>query len=1080
MGKGRDALFRMLDLGLPEDLPEDDLRALGFGEPARVKEGLARLRARVDIAKTFDLRCADILRAVAHSPDPDQAFAGLERWLDAGGAAVGSSPMDWCEEPFLELFCTLLACTPALSAHLIRFPKRTRPVLKPVLERTVRGGYAWLRQVRAAALAASGHKNRLAALRHARTEAMLQIAALDLLGVSKLPDTVRALSDLADACVETALELCAENLKQRFGALPSDRAAAVRPGLAPPPPFVVLAMGKHGGRELNYSSDIDLIFAFNEGGPTQGTGRSVERAEFFTQLGKEMIAALDQLTDDGRVYRVDMRLRPYGAAGVLACSTRELLEYLQSEGRTWERQAWLKARAVAGDLELGEQALRELEPFVYRRFLTLESIGDIQSLKRQIELNVARRGETRDEVKLGHGGIRDIEFTVQFLQLLHGGEHAAVRGGNTLKALRALRGEALLTHEEAERLEAAYVFLRQVEHRLQIHGDLQTHKLPADAGARRRIAKSLGYSDFGLGISDFGLHSPSKAEEKPESSESPAAEENRKSEIQNPKSAEDRFEAERQKHVARVREIFEKLFANLFREQEGPEGRLSELLLAPQPDLETIAALLPAFGFANAAETARELLALAHERVALTSASRTRKFFASLAPLLLRSLAATGEPDAALKRFSRIASSLGGKAVLYQSLHENPWLLKMISELASWSEYLTEILVANPGLFDEVIDALHTEQSKSQARMEQEIAQIAQGGDVSDTLRAYRAGELLRIGVRDLIHSAPLEQTQAELTALAEALLRAQFANTYKQSCTSRGVVVGESGKPVGFAILGLGKFGGGELNYGSDLDVLYFYGEEGAAPDGLPANPYFSGLAQDLSRAMDTPTAIGRLYQLDARLRPNGNKGPLASSLAAFERYWKDGSLADWERLAFTRARFAAGDAGVGERALHLIRSAVYSPLKSGNLAQEVREMRKRMEETTEGGDLKRGKGGLVDIEFLVQYLQLLHGPAFPPLRQTNTKDALKALLKFKKLRPPEGATLLEAYDFFSRMANRVRIVHGLSANKLPSSKEELQKLALRALYMDAPGKTAGEQLVEDYHRYAAEVRAIFERLVV
>lgn len=1044
MGKGRDALFRMLDLGLPEDLPEDDLRALGFREPAHVKEALARLRSRVDIAKTFDLRCADILRAVARSPDPDQAFAGLERWLDAGGAAVGSSPMDWCEEPFLELLCNLLACTPALSAHLIRFPKRTRPVLKPVLERTVHGGFSWLRQVRAAVLAASGHKNRLAALRHARTEAMLQIAALDLTNVSKLPDTVRALSDLADACVETALEICAESLKPRLGELTSDRAASVRPGLAPPPPFVVIAMGKHGGRELNYSSDIDLIFAFNEGGPTRGTGRSVERAEYFGQLGKEMIAALDQLTDDGRVYRVDMRLRPYGSAGALACSTRELLDYLQSEGRTWERQAWLKARAVAGDLELGEQVLRELEPFVYRRFLTLESIGDIQALKRQIELNVARRGETRDEVKLGHGGIRDIEFTVQFLQLLHGGQHAAVRGGNTLKALRALRGEALLTHEEAERLEAAYVFMRQVEHRLQIHGDLQTHKLPADAGARRRIAKSLGFAD----------------EEK--------------------ESADAKFEAERQKYVARVREIFEKLFANLFREQEGPEGRLSELLLAPQPDLESIAALLPAFGFANAAETARELLSLAHERVALTSASRTRKFFASLAPLLLRSLAATGEPDAALKRFSRIASSLGGKAVLYQALHENPWLLKMISELASWSEYLTEILVANPGLFDEVIDALRTEQSKLQAQMEQEIAKIAQGGDVGDTLRAYRAGELLRIGVRDLIHSAPLEKTQAELTALAEALLRSQLGHTYKQYQSSRGAVTGESGKPVGFAILGLGKFGGGELNYGSDLDVLYFYGEEGAAPDGLPANPYFSGLSQDLIRVMDTPTSIGRLYQLDARLRPNGNKGPLASSLAAFERYWKDGSLADWERLALTRARFAAGDIGVGERALHLIRSAVYSPLKSGNLAQEVREMRKRMEETTEGGDLKRGKGGLVDIEFLVQYLQLLHGPAFPPLRQTNTKEALKALLKFKKIPAPEGTTLLEAYDFFSRMANRVRIVHGLSANKLPSSNEELQKLALRALYMDAPGKTAGEQLVDDYHRYATDVRAIFERLVV
>lgn len=1047
MSKGRDALFRMLDLGLPEDLPEDDLRALGFREPAHVKEGLGRLRARIDIARTIELRFADILRALAKSPDPDQAFTGLERWLDAGGATMGDGPMDWCEESFLNLLCTLFACTPALCAYFVRFPKRTRPVLKPVLERRVRGGYDWLRQVRATVLASGNFKQRCAALRHARFEAMLQIAALDVANNVRLHDTVRALSDLADACVETAIEICIEYLKPRFGDLPSDRASSARPGLAPPPPFVVIGMGKHGGRELNYSSDIDLIFLYAEGHATQNTARPVERAEYFVLLGKELIAALDQMTEDGRAYRVDMRLRPYGSAGPLACSSRELLDYLQAEGRTWERQAWLKARAVAGDLEMGVELLRELEPFVYRRFLTLESIGDIQSLKRQIESNVARRGETLDEVKLGHGGIRDIEFTVQFLQLLHGGQHVSVRGGNTLRALDSLRRETLLTREEADRLEEAYVFHRHVEHRLQIHGDLQTHKLPTDPAVRSRIARSVGFAD---------------------------------DEKDKEQTAEARFEAERQRHVGLVRTIFEKLFANLFREQEGPEGRLSEALLAPQPDQELLAALLPAFGFVHGADAARELLGLSHERVALTSASRTRKFFASLAPLLLRSLAATGEPEGALKRFSRIASSLGGKAVLYQSLHENPWLLKMICELSAWSEYLVEILVANPGLFDEVIDALRTEQSKSQARMESEIAQIAQGGDVSDTLRAYRAGELLRIGVRDLIHSAPLEQTQGELTALAEALLRAQLAHTLKQYKAKHGELLNEQGQPVELAILGVGKCGGRELNYGSDLDVLFFYGEDGSTAQGLDATPYFTNLVQDLMRTMDTPTAIGRLYHLDARLRPNGNKGPLASSLSAFERYWKDGSLADWERLALTRARFAAGDERTGERALHLIRSAVYSPLKSTNLAQEVTGMRQRLQDTAQAGDLKRGKGGLVDIEFLVQYLQLLHGPAFPPLRQANTKEALKALLKFKKIPAPDGTLLLEAYDFYCRMANRVRIVHGLSANELPASKEELQKLALRALYIDAPGKTAGEQLMDDFSRFTLEVRRVFERLVV
>ena len=1051
-----DALFRMLDLGLPDELPEQVWHALGFRDPARVREGFARLRARVDVARAVDLGFGDILRALARTCAPDQAFSGLERWLEAGGAAMGASPADWSEEPFLGLLCNLCAATPALTEYLIRLPQRTRPVLQAALAPGRGKRHDWRAQVRSAVYAQETHPQRLACLRRARTEAMLQIAARDLSGAWTLEKTVWTLSDLADACIETALACAVEHLRPRHGEAAPLCAEApahlAQAGFAPPPPFVVLAMGKLGGRELNYSSDIDLLFAYSGDGKTQGSSRALDYAGYFTRLGEELIAALNQVTAEGRVFRVDMRLRPYGASGPLVLSVAETLAYLQAEGRTWERQAWLKARAVAGDLSLGDALLLEAAPFVYRRFLSLDAIGDIQALKRQIELSVARRGESGDEVKLGRGGLRDIEFTVQFLQLLHGGQHPDVRGGETLRALRSLRRQGLLTPPETERLEEAYLFWRAVEHRLQLHGDRQTHTLPADPATRRRVARSLGYRDL-------PLH-PQTA-------------------ISNSQTAEALFESDRLRHVTRVREIFEGLFANLFPEQHGPEGHLSEILLAPQPDLEVLARLLPEFGFAAAPESARELVALSRERVPLTNPSRTRKFFASLAPLLLKALAATGEPEASLKRFSRLAGSLGGKAVFYQALHEHPWLLKMTAELAAWSEYLTEILVANPGLFDELVDALRTDRSKTREEMQADLQPIVQAGDVSDTLRAYRAGELLRIGVRDLIHSAPLEQTQRELSALAAALLDAQLAQTLRDFQAQRGEVRAEDGRPVGFAILGVGKLGGQEMNFGSDLDVLFFYGEEGQTEQGLPAASYFAELVQELIRSMAKPTTLGSLYQLDARLRPNGNKGPLASSLAAFERYWKEGSLADWERLALTRARFVSGDRGVGERAEHLIRSAVYSPLRSTTLAAEVRAMRKRMEETAEGGDVKRGRGGIVDLEFLVQFLQLVHGPAFPPLRQPNTKEALLALLKHKRIPEADGGVLLEAYDFLCRMANRVRIVHGLSANKLPSKPEELQKLALRALYLDAPGVTAGEQLSADYRKYTDGVREIFERIV-
>ena len=1027
-------------------LSKDEWQAAGFLQPAAIHDGFAVLRARYGLPPESE---RVLLQALSRSCDPDHAFFMLQRWLEAGG---GAHVLSWTQPGFLNLLCALFAATPALSGYLIHFPERSGAILQAVLKREISGFLARRRLIQEHVRHADSFPTQLAALRRMRVECTLQIAALDLLGLSPLQDTVRALSDLADACVEVALDMAIERLRPRFGFIPNTRKAAATGGASrgsPSPPFVIFALGKLGGRELNYSSDIDLVFVHGGGEETSGTARPAEAGVYFTAVGEELIAILDRVTDDGRVYRVDLRLRPHGTAGPLVKSAREMLNYFQTEGRTWERQAWLKARPIAGDLELGEELLSSITPFIFRRYLSLDAISDMRALKRQIELSVARRGETDDEVKLGRGGIRDVEFTVQFMQLLHGGEHPHVRGGNTLRALYDLRREGLLADLDVEPLAEAYVFLRNVEHRLQLYGDLQVHRLPADPQARRRIARSLGYAD------------------RPQGGAEPAA-------------AQEAFEADRVRHTTRTREVFQRLFANLFRDSGGPEGELCDLLLAPEPDIRKLAALLPHFGFAASEASARELVDLSRERLILTAPSRTRKFFASIAPQMLKALAATGEPEDALRRFSRIAGSLGAKAVFYQMLNENPWLLKMTADLAAWSEYLTDILVANPGLFDELVDALQTGQSKTAREMAAELAQIAAGGDIADTLRAYRAGELLRIGVRDLIHSASLEQTQGELTDLAEAILRTQLEHSLRAHAQRRGMALGPDGKPVRFAVLGLGKFGGREMNYGSDLDVIYFYGGEGQTPDSLPAVSYFAELAQELTRSMAAATALGPLYELDARLRPNGSKGPLALALEDFKRYWMEGQLADWERLALTRARFIAGDEGVGERALHLIRSAVYSPLKdTAALSREVIAMRRRLEENADPDDLKRGPGGIMDIEFIVQYLQLIHGPAFPPLRQSNTEQALKTLVKFKKLSATDGGTLLGAYEFLRRMENRVRIVHGLSSHKLPQKIDALRKLALRAGYADAEGKRAEERLKEDFCRHARASRDVFERLL-
>jgi len=1032
----------------PEELSAADWERLGIANPAAVKAGLAALRLRPEVQPILGRGGGEVLACLAKSCDPDKAFSGLQRWLEAGGGAATS---EWHNAPFLELLCRLFAATPGLTEYLIRFPQRTQAVLGPLLQPPAAGGTVIERPRFSLPPEANSYAAQLACIRRLRIEHTLRIAGLDLLGSLPLPDTTRALSDLADACLALALAVAVERLRPRLGGVPETAGAL---------PFVVLALGKLGGRELNYSSDIDLVFAYSGSGETAGASRRVDFQSYFKALGEDLIAALDSVTEDGRAYRVDMRLRPHGSAGPLVLPVEAMLEYFQSEGRTWERQAWLKARPVAGSLALGQSLLDSLSSFVFRRYFTLDAISDLQALKRQMELSVARRGESTDEVKLGRGGIRDIEFVVQFMQLSHGGENPRVRSGNTLRALYELRREGLLAQDEAEPLVTAYVFLRHVEHRLQLHGDLQVHLLPGGRAERRRLARSLGYADDAAG----GATVP----------------------------AEEAFENDRGKHTSRTREIFERLFANLFRENTGPEGELSDLLLAPQPDIPRLGELLRGFGFTDPPSSARELLALASPDVILTAPSRTRKFFASVAPALLKALAATGEPDEALRRFSRVAGSLGARAIFYQMLNENAWLLKMTVDLAAWSEYLTGILVANPGLFDELVDALQTATLKTMRGMLDELAQIARGGDIADTLRAYRAGELLRIGVRDLIHSAALEQTQSELSDLAEAILRTQLQHSVRLHRERRGSVKTQAAAcataglsssaeaGVGFAILAVGKFGGREMNYGSDLDVIFFYGDEGQTDSGLPAGAYFAELAQDLTRAMATPTGLGVLYELDARLRPNGNKGPLALSPDYFRQYCREGQLADWERLALTRARFVAGDEGVGERALHLIRSAVYSPLKDTQaLAREARAMRQRLEETAAKGDLKRGAGGLVDVEFIAQFLQVVHGPALPPLRQANTEQALKALLKFKKLEPADGAVLLRAYQFLRHMENRVRVVHGLSAHQLPQKPEALRKLALRAGYGDTAERPAEAALLEEYRLCTKQVREIFARVV-
>jgi glutamate-ammonia-ligase adenylyltransferase len=1016
------------------------LVGLGVRDADRGLRDLRDLAARAASPAALPRLALRLDALLPRCPDPGMALTNLERFVAACPRPDEALDLLADSARTAEVLLQLFSTSQHFSELMIRDPslldwlrsgagRRDRDAFVDDLWAELGGG--------------AGEADPRLTLRRFRHREMLRIGYDDIIRGLPLEVTTLDLSDLAEACVEVACRLARARVEARHGAPSGRDGRAAR--------FVVLGLGKLGGQELNYSSDIDLIFLYDVEGQTSGP-RAVSNAEFFARMGGELVRLLSDHTSLGLAYRVDMRLRPEGDQGALARSLGATLGYYETTGRTWERQALIKCRPVAGDLDLGRTFLAEINPFVYRRYLSAAEISEIKAMKRRIEHRTLSAGTAGHEVKTGHGGIRDVEFVVQFLQLLHGGRYPEVGHANTLTAMSRLEQVGCLTPEERGIMEDTYRFLRRVEHRLQIMFDRQTHQMPRDTEGQRVLAVRMGYAPASAWEDHTG----------------PAQ----------------RFLHDYRAKTDLNRRILNHLLHDAFRDDAGAAADpVVDLVLDPDPSPEQVASVLGKYPFRDLPTAYQNLRALAREDIPFLSQARCRHFLAAIVSRLLQAVSRAPDPDMALTNLEKVSASLGAKAVLWELFSFNPPTLRLFVELCATSQFLSEILINNPGMIDDLMDSLVADRAQPALAIKAELAELCKGAeDLAPILLSFRNKEWVRVGTRDILGREPIREVTRELADVAEAVVSQVARDQWRRRAARFGFPRrAADGQRARWAIIGLGKLGGRELNYHSDLDLVFLLEEDGVTDGGdesIPNEQFVTEVARRILKALAGGSTGTPLYAVDTRLRPHGASGPLVVTLGAFRDYFR-GPAHVWERLALTRARVIFSAGGFGRTVTESIREALATPVPRRDLAREVVAMRRRMESACSRNDLKRGYGGLADIEFLVHFLQLAHAAEFPDVLRPNLWDALDALCRSGLIAPEAHADLREAYDFRRAVESRLRIVHNRSGAHLPADPDELARLARRLNYTDPDPLTSSSAFLADASRHASRARALFQQVV-
>ena len=868
----------------------------------------------------------------------------------------------------------------------------------------------------------------MARLRQAKKRVALLIAVADLSGAWNVEQVTAALTDFADGALGAAISWLLSDYA-RAGKVKLDDPARPQANCG----YVALAMGKQGAHELNYSSDIDLIVLYDAMTPLLDDPQ--EAATFFVRFTRRLVQIMQDVTEDGYVFRTDLRLRPDPRATQVAISVEAAAIYYENQGQNWERAAMIKARPAAGDAALGAEFLDRLKPYIWRKYLDFAAIADVQSMKRQIHA-VKGHGEVKvrgHNLKLGRGGIREIEFFVQTQQLIAGGRNPKLRGRSTIAMLEALADAQWITHEAAAELTAAYRFLRAIEHRVQMVNDEQTHALPADDRALLSMARFCGFADL------------------------------------------ESFDGE----VRRVLECVQGHYSRLFESADelGTAGG-SLVFTGGEDDPETIETL-SRMGYRSPSEVSATIRGWHFGRYAATRSAKARELLTELMPKLLSALAAMGDADLAFLAFDRFLSKLPAGVQLFSLLKANPKLLDLLATILGSAPRLAEQLSRRPQVLDAVLDPGFFTSLPTEVEMAQLIAAAMPEGvqtdEVADRARIIGKEQAFRIGVRVLSETAGAAETGLAFSQLAGLLLGRLHQAVAEDAVRRNGHVPGGRS-----AVIAMGKLGGFEMTAGSDLDLIIVYDaapgaemSEGAKP--LSVNQYYARLSQRLIAAVSAPTAEGVLYEVDMRLRPSGSKGPVAASLASFESYHRD-SAWTWEKLALTRARPVCGDPGLmNELTLH-IRGALCEPRDAAKVRVDVVDMRRLMlKEQGTGGvwDVKRARGGLVELEFIAQTLQLIHAHAHPHVLDTNTLMALQKLHAAGLLPDADHAALKRAGLLYHRLTQMLRLC--LDGPYDPEKALPALDLLVANTAVTPDIATAEALLAEAQ----GEVAAIFDRLI-
>ncbi len=957
--------------------------------------------------------------------DPALAERGLERWRQEAAGAADEEVRAWAEayadsaegQALIDAVC-------GNSPYLGQSLTRELPFLRRALTDGFDAAFAdLLRGVEADCVEERNTDRLMTTLRIAKRRAALLIALADITDAWTLEQVTGALSDIA----ETSVRMAANHLLRRAAeagtlTLPEPQRPWIGSGL------IVLAMGKLGARELNYSSDIDLIVLYDDA--VVQTPQPDNLARTFIRIARDLVRIMDERTRDGYVFRTDLRLRPDPGATPLAVSVSAAEIYYGSVGQNWERAAMIKARPIAGDPEAGRQFQRILEPFVWRRNLDFAAIQDIHSIKRQINAHKGHREVTVNghDIKVGRGGIREIEFFAQTQQLIFGGRDTRVRIAPTLLANKALCAVGRVPSVAVEELEEAYRFLRRVEHRIQMIDDRQTHQIPADDAGVAHLATFLGYGD---------------AEE---------------------------FRADLLSRLGRV----EDRYAELFEEAPSLSGPGNLVFTGTDDDPGTVETLR-GMGYRDPSRVISVVSTWHRGRYRSTRSGRARELLTELVPTILNDLAKTPAPDEALVKFDGFLGRLPAGVGLFSLFIANPWLLALVAEIMGTAPRLAETLSRNPSLLDAVISPDFFDPLPDRAGLEAEYRRVLAGArDFEDALtlsrrwtndQRFRAGAHILRGITDGDRCGPF------LADLADVVVPELARRVEEEFAARHGHVPGGA-----WVVVAMGKLGSRQLTITSDIDLIVVYEvppetkmSDGAKP--LAPNEYYIKLTQRLTNAITAPMADGRLYEVDMRLRPSGNAGPLATSLEAFSGYQAKDAWT-WEHMALTRARVIGGDLQLAAKVEAAVRAVLTRPRDPDKVLWDVADMRRRIDKefgTDNPWNLKYARGGLIDIEFTAQYLQLRHGHDHPGILSIGTATALENATAAGLLAPEVGAELVSTLMLWRRVQGFLRLTTEDTLEPGQVSPTLLEGLS-RAAFPD-------EEPAVDFAALDARIRAIAAR---